>query len=217
MPTTLTIFTLLLILILLMLGQENANRIAEWLTRLLAKQLPKRQERRLEEWLYHLDSLPRGYARLFAVFQFAMATFQAQEESPAILLLGWFLASFRIVTRIFCAYMIVSSPYWILTGIMDGKIHANDLPAGIFFLTYLAVGLQTDRIDFSWHPRITFNEKIILILTVTHIISLPLMLVFSSPLIKFIAVLIVVAYLLISWSTLKKIWNVHQKNRKANQ
>lgn len=149
---------------------------------------------------------------MFVTLQFGVATFKAQDESAALLLLRWFFASFRIVARVACIYLIATTPYWIFTGLMDGRIHTNDIPIEMFLLSYSAVGIQTDKSDFSWHPQITFSEKINLVLFIVILLSLLSTMIFSNTHLKIIAFAITFSYLFLLWLTVKEVKDRYIKN-----
>lgn len=114
--------------------------------------------------------------------------------------------------RVFCIYLITAIPYWIFTGLMDGRIHTNDVPLAMFALTYSTVGIQTDKSDFSWHPRINFSEKINLFLLITILLSLLSMIIFSNTYLKISAFAITFFYLLLLWLTVKEVKDRYIKN-----
>lgn len=85
---------------------------------------------------------------MFVTLQLGVAAFKAQDESAALLLLRWFFVSLRIAARVFCIYLISAIPYWIFTGLMDGRIHTNDVPIAMFLSIYSAAGIQTTNLIF---------------------------------------------------------------------
>lgn len=145
--------------LLLMLLQENARRIAEWVATRLARQMPRRSERWEEEWHNQIDELPNGFTQLFYSLGFVRSVLVSQDEHWGWVLFDLIMGTVLLVLKTFVVAAIVSMPFTFVNDLLTGSATLASLPFMIFGVLFFLLFLtHTDR-DFQWTPKFPWTPR----------------------------------------------------------
>ncbi|MBZ9715628.1 hypothetical protein [Deinococcus multiflagellatus] len=158
--------------LLLMLAQEFSTPVAEWLIRALARQLPRRRERREAEWLANLERVPPGFRRLFHALGYVKAAVAAQSRPVGLVLLGLVMSMIRMAVRVAAAPLMVWMMWESGAQALQGQSGLDDLLGLLVLLTMFSAAFPKDAVDFSWVPNWRYPERVMLALASVQLVSL---------------------------------------------